>query len=109
MAFLTRKGDFAAADEFFRKTFMLPENQSEVLRLRGGTSSKPKRGCKLGRKKDALPLPGQKHPFLLFILLTATFWKPDWEAITPPPVETFPKRRGLSSTDLPATRIYSPI
>ena len=65
MAFLTRKGDFAAADEFFRKTFMLPENQSEVFATAWGYFFEAEACCKLGRKKDALQYQARSIRFFL--------------------------------------------
>lgn len=65
MAILTRKGDYVAADAFFRKTFLLPENHSEVFATAWGYFFEAEACYKLGRKKDAVQYQARSVLFFL--------------------------------------------
>lgn len=65
MAILTRKGNYVAADTFFRETFLPPENHSEVFATAWGYFFEAEACYKLGRKKDAVQY--QTRSILFFL------------------------------------------
>ena len=65
MSFLVKKENFADADAFFRETFLLPENHSEISATAWGYFFEAEACYRLGRKRDALQYQARSIKFFL--------------------------------------------
>nr|WP_321500847.1 hypothetical protein [uncultured Dethiosulfovibrio sp.] len=54
MALLIKQGEYSAADEFFKSTFLLPENRTEIFPSSWGYFFQAEACINLGRTRDAL-------------------------------------------------------